>query len=557
MTVALVLAAAADSGQLTTLCGQLTALGVQRVDAAEPNGSGSGLLTIAAAARAAGEQVLVCSGDLFLSSDDLARLLGASGTAALTGALLVDKSDLAELAEAAESLARTNGSGDRVGALLGELARRRVAIQVLDVRTDTQGAVAECLADPVARDIARWATDRRLSQAALYGISLGLGLLSAVWFTEPSLGAKAVGVLALLAAFVISRAAGLAGGSGAVRPVIDWLSAAGWTLTEFAVYAGLAASTGTGLGAAAESSGNAGVWRLAVAAMLVLGVRQMADLCYSAGKTRGRARVPRSPLFRRAEQVIALPAGERVALIAVTALGFAPKVTFISLLCLSALAAGYVLSRQVFGERPPDPDRGYGGQIAAYRDDGPLSLLLGRLVEGRLPALAPAIVGVYVTCLLTFLGLANIGVLVLTPVMAMLLAGLGSANPHRGRLDWLIPPLLQTGEYVYLTALAFASQVPVPAVFALVSAVVMRHLDIAYRARHSIAQWPGRASPDKVGLGWEGRMLVAGFAAVFGITTFANIVGSGYLWWLFGWDFLTGWLSFKDHSFSLREVDSQ
>jgi hypothetical protein len=291
--------------------------------------------------------------------------------------------------------------------------------------------------------------------------------------------------------------------------------------------------------------------------MLVLGVRQMADLCYSADKRRGRARVPKSALHRRAERVIALPAGERVVVIAVTALGFGPKITFISLLCLSALAAGYVLSRRVFGERAADPDRGFGGQIAAYRDDGPLSLLLGRLVEGRLPALAPAIVGLYVTCLLTFLGLANIGVLVLTPVMAMLLAGLGSANPHRGRLDWLIPPLLQTGEYIYLAALAFANQVPVPTVFALLSAVVMRHLDIAYRARHSIAKWPGRASPDKIGLGWEGRMLVAGLAAVFGITTFAYMVGSGYLWLLFGGDFLTGWLSFKDHSFSLREVDSQ
>jgi len=57
MTVALVLAAEADAG----LRDQLAALGVRRVDAAER--SGPGLLTVAAAARAAAERVLICAGD--------------------------------------------------------------------------------------------------------------------------------------------------------------------------------------------------------------------------------------------------------------------------------------------------------------------------------------------------------------------------------------------------------------------------------------------------------------------------------------------------------------
>ena len=194
-------------------------------------------------------------------------------------------------------------------------------------------------------------------------------------------------MLALVAAFVMSRVGALAGGFGAVRPVIDWLSAVGWTLTEFAVYAGLAASTGTGLGVAAESGKSAGVWRLAVAAMLVLGVRQMADL--STWPNRGRARVPKSALHRRVEQVIALPAGERVVVIAVTALGFGPKINFISLLCLSALAVGYVLSRRVFGERAADPDRGYGGQIAAYRATAPCRCCSAAWSRADCPPLRP------------------------------------------------------------------------------------------------------------------------------------------------------------------------
>jgi hypothetical protein len=156
MTVALVLAAEADAG----LRGQLAALGVRRVDAAER--AGSALLTVAAAARTAGERVLICTGDDAVPDEILARLLAAGGTAAFTGmrvpdgraadgraakgraadgraaegreaphaqpagALVVDTRDLAALAGAAESLAARHVAPAAVGALLRELARRGV-----------------------------------------------------------------------------------------------------------------------------------------------------------------------------------------------------------------------------------------------------------------------------------------------------------------------------------------------------------------------------------------------------------------------------------------------
>ena len=115
MTVALVLAGEADAG----LCGQLAALGVRRVDVAER--TGPGLLTVAAAARAAGERVLICVGTDTVPEPVLARLLDAGGTAAFTGvtartpprpriasgALVVDTQDLDALAGAAETLATT------------------------------------------------------------------------------------------------------------------------------------------------------------------------------------------------------------------------------------------------------------------------------------------------------------------------------------------------------------------------------------------------------------------------------------------------------------------
>src|SRR5437660_11151385 len=81
MTVALVLAGNLDEAD-AGLCGQLAALGVRRVDAAER--PGPGLRTVAAAARAAGERVLICVGADTVPEPVLARLLGVGGTVAFT-----------------------------------------------------------------------------------------------------------------------------------------------------------------------------------------------------------------------------------------------------------------------------------------------------------------------------------------------------------------------------------------------------------------------------------------------------------------------------------------
>ena len=152
------------------------------------------------------------------------------------------------------------------------------------------------------------------------------------------------------------------------------------------------------------------------------------------------------------------------------------------------------------------------------------------------------LVGLFVTGVLAALGLGNLpGILVLTPVEAMMLAALGAWHPHDGRLDWLVPALLMAGECVFLAALGLSHHVAAWLVFTLLAAVVMRHVDLAFRAR------VGRGIPaDVFGLGWEGRMLLAGFAALAGLVPFAYAVLSGYLWMLFIWDFLSGWLRSTD-----------
>jgi len=585
MTVALVLAGEADAG----LRGQLAALGVRRIDAAPgSDGSGPGLLTVAAAARAAGERVLICVGVDTVPEPVLARLLRAGGTAAFTGvtartartpppqiasgALVVDPPDLDALAEAAETLAATQagpgpfGPVAPAGALIGELGRRGVTVRILDAGPDSEGAVTQLVADPAARDMARWAAWRQLTPAALYGISLGLGLVAALWFAELSVHAKLLAIAALTGSFLFARTGSLLAATsreGRIRPLVGWLGTVCGLLTELAIYAALAVSAGVApaIPATPESpvpgldgtfgaslrdtfvatwggAGTAGVWRLAIAALLLLGVRRLAGLGYEHTAGAPGDLFPRSVL-RTVEQAVTFPVGERYAVIVLTSVFFGPRLTFVVLLGWGGLAAGYLLAGQVARSlRAPAAARPEDGVLAAYRGDGALSGWIGALVDGRLPPLPPLLVGLLVTGVLTALGLGNLpGILVLTPVEAMMLAALGSRHPHDGPLDWLVPALLLAGEGVFLAALGLARHVIPWVVFTLLAAVVVRHVDLACRAR------AGRGIPaDVLGLGWEGRMLLGAVAAVAGIAPLAYAALSGYLWVLFIWDFLSVWL---------------
>ena len=594
MTVALVLAGEADAG----LRGQLAALGVRRIDAAPgSDGSGPGLLTVAAAARAAGERVLICVGVDTVPEPVLARLLRAGGTAAFTGvtartartpppqiasgALVVDPSDLDALAGAAETLATTQAGPEPfdpvapAGALIGELGRRGVTVRILDAGPDSEGAVTQLIADPAALDMARWAAWRQLTPAALYGISLGLGLVAALWFAELSVHAKLLAIAALTGSFLFARTGSLLAATsreGRIRPLVGWLGTVCGLLTELAIYAALAVSAGVApaIPATPESpvpgldgtfgaslrdtfvatwggAGTAGVWRLAIAALLLLGVRRLAGLGYEHTAGAPGDLFPRSVL-RTVEQAVTFPVGERYAVIVLTSVFFGPRLTFVVLLGWGGLAAGYLLAGQVARSlRAPAGEWRDGawpgdGVLSAYRGDGPLSRWIGALVDGRLPPLPPLLVGLLVTGVLTALGLGNLpGILVLTPVEAMMLAALGSRHPHDGPLDWLVPALLLAGEGVFLAALGLARHVIPWVVFTLLAAVVVRHVDLACRAR------AGRGIPaDVLGLGWEGRMLLGAVAAVAGIAPLAYAALSGYLWVLFIWDFLSDWLAPAD-----------
>jgi len=205
------------------------------------------------------------------------------------------------------------------------------------------------------------------------------------------------------------------------------------------------------------------------------------------------------------------------------------------------------------GFAQPEPRRAPAGlpfgpppAIVACRDDGPLASRIGRPVRGQLPPLLPVLAGLMVTVMLAALGLHNLpGFLLLAPAVAMLLAALGADATHEGRADWLIPPLLQVGQYIYLAALGFGRGVPAWATFALIAVIALHHLDLVHRERAGVLPSLGATA---AGLGWEGRMLVAGLGGVLGIAWLVYIALALYLAAVFGWDSVTSWLAVSAES---------
>jgi hypothetical protein len=181
----------------------------------------------------------------------------------------------------------------------------------------------------------------------------------------------------------------------------------------------------------------------------------------------------------------------------------------------------------------------HGDRLIAYRDDGPIAAALGRLTRGQLPPLPSVVAGALITGVLLLLGLASAeGTLLFAPVVALLLSAPASTNPHSGRLDWLVPPLLRATEYGFLGALGIAQGVSPPLVYVLLAVLAYHHYDTVYRTRQKLwpAPWVFRA-----GLGWDGRTLIAAAAAYFGVLPFAYLGLAAYLGVLFVTESVVTW----------------
>jgi len=398
------------------------------------------------------------------------------------------------------------------------------------------------------RRVAVWASRRAVARTSVTGIELVCALCAAVWFSAGTPLTALAGGVALGGGYLARRV----GGRLTVGAFDGWLASVCALAGELTVYAGLAAGAVTG---------HPRVWALATAAAILLGMRKVARLVRPArpAPARPEARAAEEHMGRgRTLAVLAarlpgLPAGERAAVITVTAVLYGTWMSLLVLTCWGAIALAWTIagprvgsgwSRAANGaaDRPAGPP--LPADVAAARDDGPLARFAGAIVRGQLVPLPPAVAGLTATVLLATLGLHDLaGLVLLTPVAAMLLAAPGSAHPHNGPLDWLTPLVIQAGQYVYLAALGFAKGVPGPLVFALTGLVALRQVDAAYRARH-----PMPAGDPHGGIGWDGRMLVAGVGAMLGVATLSYLALTVYLLWLLSSGSLASWLAARARS---------
>jgi hypothetical protein len=401
---------------------------------------------------------------------------------------------------------------------------------------------------------ARQAVVSVLAPPSVSWFSVGFAVIAAVWLSLDQARADGVALAALVAVFLaglVSRS--LAGPTPSA--VAAWSVVACGVLAECVVYAGMAATAGLHPDAAAVTgpaagtlrgtfvaglggTGEEGVWRLAVTAVIVAVLLPMVDVCvHGPPQSQPEGVLPASGppgngppgTGRAVRKFFGVPGDIRLPLAGLAVLIGGDRAAF-----AAVIAAGLVAIVVVAASGPRG---GYPVERRGYRGDGWLAVRIGKVVNGRLPPMPPLLVGLLVTGVLVALGLRNLpGILVLTPVEAMLLAAFGSWHPHDGRSDWLVPPLIQAAEYIFLSEVGFARNLWPPLTFAVVAAAGFRHLDVAYRVRAGLA-----LGVDRRGFGWEGRMIIAGIAAVFGVQVVIYPALAIYLWWLNLRDWSMGW----------------
>ncbi|MGW5680489.1 CDP-alcohol phosphatidyltransferase family protein [Nonomuraea sp. NPDC003754] len=358
--------------------------------------------------RTAGNRV-VAAGSSFHTVPD--------ANATFRGVLQVSEADLATLADVADELAELAETGrfgpvspiEAVDLLLVGLVRSGLPVRAAQIgRLHADRVAAQSAADLAVSRLAdvdetqvrldaavksedgffttyfvsswsphlvRLAVRLGLTPNAVTGISVGLAVLAAVWFSAGTRNAQVVGAVLLLLSFVLDCVDGqLARFTRGFTPLGAWADGMGDRFKEYAVYVGLAVGYTAGL--EAGDGGPDGIWRLAVAAMILQTLRHMVDFSFKgaladarrigAAWSRSRRsllesvdaervavpaqgvrglvrRMDRQSLTRWAKKVIVLPIGERMALIAVTAALFNAKVTFTALLAWGALALFYQL----------------------------------------------------------------------------------------------------------------------------------------------------------------------------------------------------------------------
>ncbi|MFI6293072.1 CDP-alcohol phosphatidyltransferase family protein [Nonomuraea sp. NPDC050790] len=268
-------------------------------------------------------------------------------------------------------------SADNAIERLAEVDERRVRLDFA-VKAD-DGFFATHFVSTWSRHLIRPAARLRLTPNAITGISIGLAVLAAVWFSAGTREAQIAGAVLLYLSFVLDCLDGqVARYTRTFSPLGSWVDAMADRLKEYVVYVGLAFGYAAGL--PWTGGGPGAIWYLAAAAMILQVVRHTIDFSFGgavadaarvgasfARPSRsllesadgGRVSVPkqgvlglaqrmeRERVTRWLKKMIVLPIGERMALIAITAAVFNARVTFLSLLAWGGVAALYTLAGRI------------------------------------------------------------------------------------------------------------------------------------------------------------------------------------------------------------------
>jgi Family of unknown function (DUF5941) len=179
-------------------------------------------------------------------------------------------------------------------------------------------------------------------------------------------------------------------------------------------------------------------------------------------------------------------------------------------------------------------------RLLAYRDDGPLVMLLRDKVGPGLPSVPSTLVALLAIIAMSVTGMLTDGPILLVPVLIMIVLVLPTAaRDHLGKLDWLMPPLIRAAEFLTIILIGLAAGAPKWLLFVLIYVIGYHTYDTVYRTRQSI--WP----PDwvfRAGLGWEIRLLLIGVGAALGVLIWVLAALTLYLGVLFAVESVTSWV---------------
>lgn len=428
------------------------------------------------------------------------------------------------------------------------------------------GFFATFLVSSYSPYIVRWAAARRFTPNQVTATSAALALAATAAFATGGRVGLIVGAVLVQLTFTADCVDGqLARFTKTGSSLGAWLDAVSDRVKEFVIYAGLAIGGTRG--------GDDDIWLLAVCALALLALRHQADFAYTAqhvtaprrtwDSTAGRddaqaaarsragaAGVRTANAFEHSwlkwvKRVIALPIGERYALISVTAAISGPRLVFQALLVWGGIATIYMVSGRVLRSlaRPPAPvgpatstvqhakdvavaDR----LLTSYRDDGPLALTIRLAFPGRVAAVRL----VLAACTVLAAGLSIDGAMTSAPSFVgiglfVVLGAMTSAPTVDSPLRWVVPPLVHTGQYVTVILLGWRADATA-ATFALLAVIAYHHYELVYlRATRRVPR-----PVDVLTGGWDLQMVALTAAAATGLFTGVAVALACWVAALFG-----------------------